>query len=100
MAVLLLMLLLFPLLLKLLVEVATYWAIFEGTSFSNSFCYVVVSFLLRGQCLLFFDCRDIEQYFEQIDVQSRLAVFRKRMGVEPPSKTMIEEQALTYRYHC
>ena len=39
---------------------------------------------------------DIEQYFEQIDVQNRLAVFRKRMGVEPPSRTMIEEQALTY----
>jgi len=40
--------------------------------------------------------KDIEQYFEKIDVRSRLAVFRKRMGVEPPSKILIEEQALTY----
>ena len=40
--------------------------------------------------------RDIEQYFKLVDIQSRLAVFRKRIGVEPPNKTMIEEQALTY----
>lgn len=40
--------------------------------------------------------RDIERYFDKVDGTSRLAVFRKRMDVNPPSQGMIEEQALTY----